>query len=67
MKRIAIFTGSSSGAEPGFSDLAAAVGRELAGRGIGVVYGGGRAGLMGALADGAREAGSSPHEARAPT
>ncbi|KAB8197461.1 TIGR00730 family Rossman fold protein [Nonomuraea phyllanthi] len=57
MKRIAIFTGSSSGAHPDFSDLAAAVGRELAGRGIGVVYGGGRAGLMGALADGARAAG----------
>ncbi|MFC5834173.1 TIGR00730 family Rossman fold protein [Nonomuraea insulae] len=57
MKRIAIFAGSSSGADPGFADLAAAVGRELAGRGIGVVYGGGRAGLMGALADGAREAG----------
>ncbi|WP_433442202.1 TIGR00730 family Rossman fold protein [Nonomuraea sp. CA-141351] len=57
MKRIAIFTGSSPGTDPGFSDLAAEVGRELAARGIGVVYGGGRAGLMGALADGAREAG----------
>ncbi|MET9251699.1 TIGR00730 family Rossman fold protein [Nonomuraea sp. NPDC003709] len=57
MKRIAIFTGSLSGADPGFSDLAVGVGRELAGRGIGVVYGGGRAGLMGAVADGAREAG----------
>ncbi|MEW9552026.1 TIGR00730 family Rossman fold protein [Nonomuraea sp. NPDC050783] len=57
MKRIAIFTGSTPGAASAFSDLAAGVGRELATRGIGVVYGGGRAGLMGAVADGALKAG----------
>jgi uncharacterized protein (TIGR00730 family) len=57
VERIAIFTGSSLGAEPRFAELAVAVGRELAMRGLGVVYGGGRAGLMGAVADGAREAG----------
>ncbi len=57
VKRIAIFAGSSSGAAPQFAGLAAAVGRELAIRGVGVVYGGGRAGLMGAVADGARAAG----------
>ncbi|WP_182898931.1 TIGR00730 family Rossman fold protein [Microbispora sp. H10830] len=57
MKRIAIFTGSSPGADSGYAEVAADVGRELARRGIGVVYGGGRAGLMGAVADGARQAG----------
>lgn len=38
-------------------ELARSVGAGLAGRGIGVVYGGGRVGLMGALADGALAAG----------
>lgn len=57
MKRLAVYCGSASPADPRFIDLALTVGRTLAERGIGVVYGGGKLGLMGALAYGALEAG----------
>jgi uncharacterized protein (TIGR00730 family) len=57
VRRICVFCGASPGRNPGYLSLAASVGRGLAGRGIGIVYGGGRAGLMGALADGALDAG----------
>ena len=57
MKRLAVYCGSASPADPVYIDTARAVGRTLAARGIGVVYGGGRLGLMGAIADSALEAG----------
>ena len=57
MKRIAVYCGSASPADTRYVALAAEVGRQLAERGIGVVYGGGRLGLMGAIADSALEAG----------
>lgn len=57
MKRLAIYCGSASPADPRFIELARDVGTALAARGIGIVYGGGKAGLMGALADGALAAG----------
>ncbi|NKJ41839.1 MULTISPECIES: TIGR00730 family Rossman fold protein [unclassified Novosphingobium] len=57
MKRIAVYCGSASPTDPRYVALAADVGRQLAERGIGVVYGGGRLGLMGAVADGALAAG----------
>ena len=57
MKRLAVYCGSATPADPRFMELAAEVGRTLAGRGIGVVYGGGRLGLMGAVASAALEAG----------
>ncbi|MDB5713449.1 MAG: family Rossman fold protein [Sphingomonadales bacterium] len=57
MKRIAVYCGSATPADPVYVDVARAVGRGLAERGIGVVYGGGRLGLMGAVADSALEAG----------
>ncbi len=57
MKRLAIYCGSATPADPVYVDSAQAVGRELARRGIGIVYGGGRKGLMGALADAALDAG----------
>jgi uncharacterized protein (TIGR00730 family) len=53
MKRLAIYCGSATPADPVFVDNAREVGRTLAERGIGVVYGGGRLGLMGAVADAA--------------
>ena len=53
MKRLAVYCGSASPADPRYVELARDVGRELAMRGIGVVYGGGRLGLMGAVASGA--------------
>lgn len=56
-RRLAIYCGSASPADGRYLDLAAAVGRELAGQGIGIVYGGGRRGLMGAMADAALAAG----------
>ena len=57
LKRLAIYCGSSSPPDTRYVALARETGRYLAGRGIGVVYGGGKVGLMGALADGARAAG----------
>jgi hypothetical protein len=57
MKRLAVYCGSATPADLTYVDAARHVGRTLAGRGIGVVYGGGRLGLMGAVADAALEAG----------
>jgi uncharacterized protein (TIGR00730 family) len=57
MKRLAVYCGSATPADPRYMDTAREVGRTLAERGIGVVYGGGRLGLMGAVADAALEAG----------
>ena len=57
MNRIAVYCGSATPADPRYIELADEVGRTLAQRGIGVVYGGGRLGLMGALASGALNAG----------
>jgi uncharacterized protein (TIGR00730 family) len=57
MKRLAVYCGSATPQDPAYMALAADVGRCLAGRGIAVVYGGGRLGLMGAVADAALAAG----------
>lgn len=57
MKRLAVYCGSATPADPTFIEAARHVGRTLAARGIGVVYGGGRLGLMGAVADAALEEG----------
>lgn len=57
MKRLAVYCGSATPADPRYIQLAREVGETLARRGIGVVYGGGRLGLMGAVAAGALEAG----------
>lgn len=51
MKRICVFCGSNSGTDPVFSKTAAAVGEFFAKNGIELVYGGGRVGLMGTVAD----------------
>lgn len=53
MKRIVVFCGSSSGTDPVFEARAYETGSLLAQLGIGIIYGGARVGLMGALADGA--------------
>mgnify|MGYP003829847287 CR=1 FL=1 len=55
--RVAVYCGSSSAVDPTYLMAAREVGKMLAERGIGVVYGGGRVGLMGACADGALAAG----------
>ena len=54
---LAVFCGSSAGAQPEYRAAARALGANLAARGIGVVYGGASIGLMGAVADAALEAG----------
>ncbi len=57
MKRLAVYCGSATPGDRRYIDLARTVGTTLAERGIGVVYGGGRLGLMGALASAALVAG----------
>ncbi|MFJ5921495.1 TIGR00730 family Rossman fold protein [Kitasatospora sp. NPDC092948] len=51
--RFAVFAGSATGHRPEHAALATTLGTTLARRGIGIVYGGGKVGLMGALADAA--------------
>ncbi|KQO08119.1 TIGR00730 family Rossman fold protein [Sphingomonas sp. Leaf242] len=57
MKRLAVYCGSATPADPTYIEGARALGLAFAARGIGLVYGGGRTGLMGAIADGALEGG----------
>jgi uncharacterized protein (TIGR00730 family) len=52
-----VFCGSSSGADPCYAEAATALGRELAQRSIGLVFGGGGVGLMGVIADSVLAAG----------
>jgi uncharacterized protein (TIGR00730 family) len=54
---VAVFCGSHHGALPEYARVAEAFGRELAGRSLKTVYGGGSVGLMGMVADGALAAG----------
>jgi hypothetical protein len=56
-KRLCVFCGSASGNRPAYAAAARAAGAALAGHGVEIVYGGGRIGLMGTLADAALEAG----------
>jgi uncharacterized protein (TIGR00730 family) len=51
IKRVCVFCGSQFGARPEYREAAEALGRLLAEHGIGLVYGGGCVGLMGALAN----------------
>jgi len=51
MKRLAVYCGSAMGTDPAFATLARELGEEMARRGIALVYGGGRLGLMGVVAD----------------
>ena len=57
MRRICVFCGSSAGSRPEYRWCAEELGAELAGRRIGLVYGGGNVGLMGAIADAVLKAG----------
>ncbi len=51
MRRLCVFTGSSPGNRDGYRAAAEGLGRDLAVRGIDLVYGGANVGLMGAVAD----------------
>jgi hypothetical protein len=57
MKSLCVFCGSRSGTEAAYDEAARALGRALAAEGITLVYGGGRVGLMGIVADAALGAG----------
>jgi uncharacterized protein (TIGR00730 family) len=57
MRSVCVFCGSNSGVRPIYRHAAEEMGRELARRGLRLVYGGGSVGLMGALADAALESG----------
>ena len=50
---VTVFAGSSAGVDPGYATAASELAAHLASAGIGIVYGGGGTGLMGAAADGA--------------
>lgn len=57
MRRVCVYAGASSGADPAHERAARDLGELLARHGIGLVYGGASIGLMGAVADGALGAG----------
>ncbi|MEP6954431.1 MAG: TIGR00730 family Rossman fold protein [Solirubrobacteraceae bacterium] len=57
LRSICVFCGSNPGTDTAYVAAAGAAGEELAARGIRVVFGGGRVGMMGALADAALAAG----------
>jgi uncharacterized protein (TIGR00730 family) len=56
-KSVAVFCASANGARPEYAAAAETLGRTLAERGIGLIYGGGKTGLMGSVADSALAAG----------
>jgi len=56
---LCVFCGSNPGASLAYAEAAARLGRTLAGRGLNLVYGGGRVGLMGVVADAALAAGGT--------
>ena len=57
-RRVCVFCGSTTGNRPAYAEAARELGREVARRGIGLVYGGGAVGLMGVAADAALDAGA---------
>jgi uncharacterized protein (TIGR00730 family) len=57
VKRVCVFCGSAAGARADYATAARDLAQALARRGLGLVYGGGSIGLMGALADAALAAG----------
>jgi len=57
MKSIAVFCGSSIGKDPLYRDAASQLGSTLARKHIEIIYGGGKIGLMGTVADAALQAG----------
>lgn len=57
LRRVCVYAGSKPGGLPAYATAARELARRLADSGIGIVFGGGRVGLMGALADAALDAG----------
>jgi uncharacterized protein (TIGR00730 family) len=61
VQSVCVFCGSSSGARPDYERAAVDLGRTIAQRGLTLVYGGSKVGLMGAVADAALAAGGRVH------
>jgi uncharacterized protein (TIGR00730 family) len=59
LSSICVYAGSSPGARQGYADAARTLGEVIAGRGLGLVYGGGDVGLMKVVADAAMGAGGA--------
>jgi uncharacterized protein (TIGR00730 family) len=59
LRSVCVFCGSAAGTDPVYAATARAFGRELAARKLTLVYGGGRVGLMGAVAGAALDAGAA--------
>lgn len=59
MKKITVYCGANFGYDKNYENTAAALGKILANKGIEVIYGGAKTGLMGVVADGALQAGGS--------
>ena len=57
IKRLAVYCGSAIGSQPVFADATRATARAMASAGVDLVYGGGRLGLMGLIADSMLELG----------
>ncbi|MGD0683080.1 MAG: TIGR00730 family Rossman fold protein [Terracidiphilus sp.] len=58
LRRVAVFCGSANGNNPAFVAEARALGAAIAAAGLGLVYGGASAGLMGTIADAALAGGT---------
>src|SRR4051812_13987256 len=58
LKTVCVFCGGNAGNKPIYGQMAVALGQELAGRGMNLVYGGGSVGLMGQVATAALEDGA---------
>jgi uncharacterized protein (TIGR00730 family) len=59
VRRLAVYCGSASGSQPAFAEATRATATEMVSRGVDLVYGGGRLGLMGLIADSVLQAGGS--------
>jgi hypothetical protein len=61
LSSVAVYCGSNPGLDPAYAQAAAALGRALAARGTGLVFGGGHVGLMGVVADAVLGSGGAAH------
>ena len=61
IKRLAVYCGSAVGSEPVYADCARATAKAMVGNDVELVYGGGRLGLMGIVADGVLELGGKAY------
>ena len=57
IRRLAVYCGSATGTDTAFADAASATAKAMVGEDVDLVYGGGRLGLMGLMADGVLELG----------